>query len=70
MRLKILAPHQEINGAIVDPGKTVEVDNKTFARQLINSGYAVEADEVEVKPVATTRLYDTPARPVDVKKED
>lgn|GEM_PF-5695688 len=43
MKVKIVAPHQQVGGREIQPGEEVDVPNRTIARQLIASGYAVEA---------------------------
>lgn len=61
MRLKILAPHQTVDGRSVEPGDLVEVGNKTIARQMVSSGYAIEIGEAETA-IDPGRLYNTPVK--------
>lgn len=67
MRLKILAPHQTINGVEIPPGDTVEVANRTTARNLIASGYAVE-DPVTETTVAAADDAPQASKPADDPK--
>lgn len=50
MKVKILAPHQTVEGKEVKPGETVEVAHASLARQLIRSGYAAAAAEPATSP--------------------
>lgn len=68
MRLKILAPHQTVDGRPVEPGDLAEVSNKTIARQMINSGYAIEIGEAETA-IDPGRLYNTPVKTEPVPGE-
>lgn len=52
MRIRMLAPDQQVNGKPVKVGETVDDTNASHARWLVRNGLARETEEPDPKPAA------------------